>query len=543
MNTFQERFAFSLRFDEAESDEDRLKKCIDELFRKPLIVPDTRSTDNALLFNAMASRAKSLGDYDEAVNFYTKGLQEVVPCCELSAILYSNRAKVLGSLQMYEESLIDIDRAIQISPDTELTKHFKDTKKWIEDNLGPNRTVKTICTGNIPSLSHCQNKDIPGMGDAVRLVHSTKHGVNFEATKPIGSGDVILIEKSQVTSILNSDVALAYVCHYCLRDYRALLPCERCNSALYCSKECRAKAYEEYHRFQCNSKNFPDDVQFVLILLMKITKNGEELTEAIKYCEELDAISADPQKEFCTIRDNLGNNLKSVLNLSISMKKNDKRIAENIFKSAYIASFLRNETNYMRGYDDILSIAKLLFRLFYIFEAHAFMRHTSLDCKSGVYDLYPVLSLVHHSRCANTVYSMHKNGMIAVRAAKDIQPGEQITFNFLLTSKYTTFINQFIPRQIVLRREKRILCNCLACEWQYDFKPEFGRKLTIPIELARRLRRKRYDIDCLWDLLKAINEKNRPCLEAELLKAAIPDIYLGKQDTVLDVLYQLIGLT
>ena len=47
-------------------------------------------------------------------------------------MLYSNRAKALGCLKMYEESLIDIDRAIEISPNTELTKNFKDIKMELE---------------------------------------------------------------------------------------------------------------------------------------------------------------------------------------------------------------------------------------------------------------------------------------------------------------------------------------------------------------------------------------------------------------------------
>lgn len=399
---------------------------------------------------------------------------------------------------------------------------------------------------DIPSLSHDENKDISGMSDAVRLVHCTKYGVNFEAAKPIGTGDVILIEKPQVTSILEPNIVVANVCHYCLKRYRALLPCEQCNSALYCSKECRAKAYEEYHRIQCNSKNFPNDVQLVINLFMKITENGEKLTEAIKYCEELDTMSADPNKEFCTIRDNLGDNLKSVLNLSISMKKNDKKNEKNIMKSTHIASFLRNQTTYVQGYNDILSIAKLLFRLFYIFDVHVFMEDISVDAESisGVYNLYSLLSLVRHSCCANTVYSIHKNGVIAVRAAKDMKPGEQITFNFLRTSKYTTFVIEYLPRHIILWEEKRILCNCAACEWNYDFKAELSKKLKITKELERRLRRKRFDIDGLWELLKVINNvKSRPCLEAELLKAILPDIYLGKRDTLLDDLYRLIGIS
>ncbi|XP_060819638.1 SET and MYND domain-containing protein 4-like [Bombus pascuorum] len=418
-------------------------------------------------------------DYEGAINFYTRGLQEVVPYCDVSAILYSNRAKALGCLKMYEESLIDIDRAIEISPNTELTKNFKDIKMEIEKGAScPNREKffyewKTNIE-NIPSLSHDENKDISGMSDAVRLVHCTKYGVNFEAAKPIGTGDVILIEKPQVMSIHQPDVAVRNLCHYCLKWYRALLPCEQCNSALYCSKECRAKAYEEYHRIQCNSNNFPNDVQFVIKLLMKITENGEKLTEAIKYCEELDIMSADPNKEFCTIRDNLGDNLKSVLNLSISMKKNDKKNKINIMKSAYIASFLRNQTTYVQGYNDILSIAKLLFRLFYIFDVHVFMEDISVDAEniSGVYNLYSLLSLVRHSCCANTVYSIHKNGVIAVRAAKDMKPGEQITFNFRPKMENSRVSSIFTSR--VMCKSK---CNTSTCEFCSSTKLVVDRKL------------------------------------------------------------------
>ncbi|XP_071858411.1 SET and MYND domain-containing protein 4 [Bombus fervidus] len=373
MDSFEEKLAFLLHSDTAKSDEDRLKKCIDQLFENPIIIDDTRSINNAIMFNAKARTAMSNKDYEGAADFYTKGLQEVVPYCEVSAILYANRATALGRLKMYEESLIDIDRAIKISPNTELTKNFKDIKMELKKeaprpNTNPNNRNHFE---DIPSLSHDENIDISGMSNAVCLFHRINYGIYFQATKTLRKGDVILIEKPQATSFCQPDVAVANMCHYCLKWYRALLPCEQCNSALYCSKECRAKAYEEYHRIQCNSKNFPDDVQFVITLLMKITENGKKLTEAIKYCEELDTMNADPNKEFCTIRDNLKNNLKSVLNLSISMKKNDKKNEKNITKSAYIASFLRNQINYLQGYKDILGIAKLLFRLFYIFHAHA----------------------------------------------------------------------------------------------------------------------------------------------------------------------------
>ncbi|XP_043592249.1 uncharacterized protein LOC122571941 isoform X2 [Bombus pyrosoma] len=277
-------------------------------------------------------------------------------------------------------------------------------------------------------------------------------------------------------------------------------------------------------------KTFPDDVQFVINLLMKITKNGEKLTEAIKYCEKLDTMSADSIKEFYTKRDNLENNLKSVLNLSISMKKNDKRNAKYIFKSAHIALFLRNQTNYMQGYNDILSVAKLLFRLFYIYHIHAFVEDISIDTySSGVYYLYFLLSLFHHSCCANTVHSIHKNGVIVVRAAKDMKPGEQITFNFLRTNDSAYFAINFVPRQVILQEQKHILCDCSTCKLRYN--SELDRRLKSPEVLERRLRKKRFHMDRSW----RINyEQSRSCLEAELLKAALPDIYLGKRETVTD---------
>lgn len=56
MDSLEEKFASLLPFDEAESDEDRLKKCIEHLFEHP-IFEDTRSTNNAVMFISM-------GEYD-----------------------------------------------------------------------------------------------------------------------------------------------------------------------------------------------------------------------------------------------------------------------------------------------------------------------------------------------------------------------------------------------------------------------------------------------------------------------------------------------
>lgn len=217
-----------------------------------------------------------------------------LPFSKLSAKLYYLRAKALGSLRLFEEGLTDIDRAIEISPDPELTNLFNETKVELKLRAARYPLTKTRSRSyfdEIPSVSHSENEHVPGLSAAVRLVHDPKTGLSFKATKSINIGDVILIEKSQLVHVLLIDsVNIGNLCDYCLKRCKGLIPCERCSHALYCSKECRANAYEEYHRIQCNFGCFEShDIQFVVKLLVKLTENGTKLEEAIEYCEELES--------------------------------------------------------------------------------------------------------------------------------------------------------------------------------------------------------------------------------------------------------------
>lgn len=46
-----------------------------------------------------------------------------------------------------------------------------------------------------------------------------------------------------------------------------------------------------------------------------------------------------------------------------------------------------------------------------------------------VQNLYFLLNLVRHSCSGNTIYTVHKNNVLVLRAAKDIYPGE-LVMNF-----------------------------------------------------------------------------------------------------------------
>ncbi|KAG6799494.1 SET and MYND domain-containing protein 4 [Apis mellifera caucasica] len=473
------------------------------------------------------------GRYSETVDICTRGLQQSLPFSAQSAILYFIRAEALENLQMYEESLLDIDRAIEISVSKTLTDILQKKRIDILKEAAcfkPQKMRDRCQFENIPQLSNNHHKYQLGLSDAIDLIHNGRY---FVAVKPIKMKDVILIDKSQITHLHKDDWdddPTSNMCHYCFKYCRALIPCDYCYHALYCSKECRGKAYQAYHQIYCRYGNLDNKSSFVLKLLLKITDNGARLKEALEYHKELENMSEEMEKKVYNLKEMKENNLRSILNLSIPMKKDDNRTEDNLFYSAKIAMLLRNHSNYMQGSNDILNLTKLLCRLCYIYDIHArmdfvpiFERYIAL-----LQNLYFLLNLVRHSCSGNTIYTVHKNNVLVLRAAKDIYPGELITFNFM--SKYVALESNSMPRNVMLKNFFDISCDCEACAKSYKFKPELGTNVDIPNQLQQRLQKCRIDIDAMWELLKIINNSTRkPCLEVEILKYSISDAYYGEE--------------
>lgn len=234
------------------------------------------------------------GRYSETVDICTRGLQQSLPFSAQSAILYFIRAEALENLQMYEESLLDIDRAIEISVSKTLTDILQKKRIDILKEAAcfkPQKMRDRCQFENIPQLSNNHHKYQLGLSDAIDLIHNGRY---FVAVKPIKMKDVILIDKSQITHLHKDDWdddPTSNMCHYCFKYCRALIPCDYCYHALYCSKECRGKAYQAYHQIYCRYGNLDNKSSFVLKLLLKITDNGARLKEALEYHKELENMS------------------------------------------------------------------------------------------------------------------------------------------------------------------------------------------------------------------------------------------------------------
>jgi hypothetical protein len=99
-------------------------------------------------------------------------------------------------------------------------------------------------------LSYPPNSKIPFMVDCIELKQSKEYGKGLVATKDFRVGDVLMVEDNFAYSLKPS---LCYKrCSYCLMErQRNLIPCDSCTKVMYCSKECKTKAWNEFHEFDC----------------------------------------------------------------------------------------------------------------------------------------------------------------------------------------------------------------------------------------------------------------------------------------------------
>lgn len=86
--------------------------------------------------------------------------------------------------------------------------------------------------------------------DPVAVKYNKKYGRHVVATRDILPGEIVLNDAPYITCI-NLNNAHAY-CGHCLKFSWACIPCNNCSWIMFCSEECKQKAWAEYHDIECN---------------------------------------------------------------------------------------------------------------------------------------------------------------------------------------------------------------------------------------------------------------------------------------------------
>uniref|UniRef100_A0A8D2IUA0 Protein-lysine N-methyltransferase SMYD4 n=1 Tax=Varanus komodoensis TaxID=61221 RepID=A0A8D2IUA0_VARKO len=268
------------------------------------------------------------------------------------AICYANRSAALFHLGQFEDSLEDIRWAEEEGyPDRLYTKillrkaecllslgKFKeaaDALSFVENKMSVDQSLKatghqlllsklnqlkvkagkenssSVCRPAVPGqaqrpLEPWEKSDrIPCASPSVCLSFSTRKGRQLVAAREILPGEILVREEAFVSvlhpgeSFLLRGSAEAVLCwqlaskdlhcHRCLKGALALVPCQGCSYAKYCSPGCARLAWESYHRKECPLGG--------LLLALGVFCHASLRAVLVADCAELSALVAQSREE------------------------------------------------------------------------------------------------------------------------------------------------------------------------------------------------------------------------------------------------------
>ncbi|KAM3868688.1 SET and MYND domain-containing protein 4 [Diretmus argenteus] len=225
-------------------------------------------------------------DYTDAALHYSQALCFAPQSSEQLPLCYANRSAALYHLQLYQESLDDIDRALNHGyPShlqyklqhrrTQCLSHLSVGQKGeldyhrpvSKDHKGPETVEKTNLK---PPKTYIHDGTDPKccVSPQVAVCFSPEKGRHLVVTERIAAGEVILKDRpyscvliprmEEVEGKEKRETTEKVVfgtedrhCHRCLCETMCPVPCQGCSYSRYCSGGCRREAWEEHHRWEC----------------------------------------------------------------------------------------------------------------------------------------------------------------------------------------------------------------------------------------------------------------------------------------------------
>ena len=96
-----------------------------------------------------------------------------------------------------------------------------------------------------------RNPKFPSLHQGVTIRYDSSRGRHAVATEDIKCGTVILQEEP-IISFLWGEHLLTH-CSFCLAATSSPVPCYTCCLVVFCSSECRTRAWAQFHQYECKA--------------------------------------------------------------------------------------------------------------------------------------------------------------------------------------------------------------------------------------------------------------------------------------------------
>lgn len=266
-------------------------------------------------------------------------------------------------------------------------------------------------------------------------------GRMLRTTRAIETGESLLCEKAFGNVVLKT--AKSELCAVCMRPADPDVCCDDCSQVFFCSEECQ-DALQQVHEKECEALEEVDliakksavdaDLLRLLIRILAARPVARQLNAELAVNANGEVLSsyADVQR-LVHVMDTQAENWAA------QVRDGVRRVLEYLPNECYLPV------------EEILVIAAQVNENSYALDA---LDENHLIATVG---LFPICGLINHSCQPNSTWSNAGNGVMEVRALRDLNEGEEITLSYIDIDQDRS------ERRRALEETKHFFCECERC--------------------------------------------------------------------------------
>ncbi|XP_044004257.1 SET and MYND domain-containing protein 4-like [Aphidius gifuensis] len=473
---------------------------------------------------------KSIEAYTKSIAFAPVGSSEL-------SLAYANRSAVLFRARLYEDCLLDIERALKAGyPDKLKTKLFlrqslcfkalkpssdiepgmsmASAMQWLPDlkKYNPTYDINKEYPKMIKELKEPReivryspeikndNAIIVGGSDAIELKQTEENDQHIVATRDIKSGEFIYISEPFAVTI-NSNMLFTN-CWHCARQTWAGIPCDNCPNIVYCSDLCKKKAWNSYHNIEClilGSLLKCDDIETETLMAVKmILKTLNSAGDLKKLKKIIDNIDSDKNKEFVITKCILDlNSIDNINRLGYLLKPSNDCSFQLTLHAVWIVYVFSQKTNI---FGQKMTMKNLIKNKKTLILGELISRYLMMAYRNG--QLFVDISLgsdlaassvmmpickIFKKSCDSNIDWIYLGSNIGFYASKPIKQGEPISMSTFGQYHSVSKAKRYMAFES--STDDPVPCKCIACieNWPtLDYLPSYE-SMVLPASIKKEL--------------------------------------------------------
>ncbi|KPJ15627.1 SET and MYND domain-containing protein 4 [Papilio machaon] len=468
------------------------------------VLNNVKKSDNvSTYYRNQGNKCFQLHENLKAWQFYNLALLHAPFNSNNYCYALSNRSIIFLELKKFEECLVDIDKVLALDYPKELQEKLLKRKEICDEKLLKNtfKNAEKSDLSEILAMKSTKDSRYLCASTKLEVLFTEQFGRQVIAKEDINVGEVLVEEEPYLTVQLKSQFILS--CSYCLSRQKNLYPCDNCCYALYCSTECKNKAFKEYHAVECQLMATLYNMDFTkleLLALRTVIKSRNDHNNWADLFKTISDAEANMNNEF---RGHVQVNGKWIFDSKHyatihTLESNiDKRSVSDIFQKsvtgAVFLKFLKEDTNFLqlediKLYETVVKTVAGLLLLHLMTSPTNMHGITSTMETNGVYVKevnlasapYGYHSLLNHSCSPNVVrYNKIGSGSMSLMVLRPIKKGMQLFDNYGAHHA----LEQRDARRANLKFQYKFDCICEACVNNWPTYLSIGPSIHVPAKL------------------------------------------------------------